>query len=144
MDVKRRRRTVSLTRYYKYKEAPEVAQHMHFYDTYGNLLHNVIELDTAQDDGEPNGKRINAITGQVEPCYYRYASAVVDGIVDPTEEHLQVFRQLHDKVKHFSKLPQEERHALTKSLSVMTNTLKAIVATCPNCQHKFNVEQERT
>jgi hypothetical protein len=126
-----------MTRYYKHKEAPEVAQHMKFYDQYGNELHHVIELDTAQDNGEPNGKRINA-NGAVEDCYYKYAYAVVDGIADPTEEHLHAFRQLH-KVRHFNLLPQHQRHAmLAEALQLKPKPIDAI---CPNCKHQFKVEQ---
>jgi len=140
-----------MTRYNKHKEPLEVRQYMHFYDQYGNLLHNVIELDPQQDNGEPNGKRINDITGEVEPCYYKYSSAVVDGVVDPPEEHMEAFRKLH-KLKHFSLMPQQDRHVLVKSLitalktqeNVLDKKEPFIVATCPHCHTTFNVEPTTT
>ena len=109
--------TARMSRYKKHTESSEVAQHIRFYDRgQEQELTNVIELDPAQDNGLPNGKRISLVTGQIEDCYYKDCMVVVDGIVDPPEETMIAFRNLH-KMKHYSTLPTNERHALLKGLA---------------------------
>jgi hypothetical protein len=103
-----------MVRYYKHKEDPNVAMHMRFYDQFHNLLPNVIELDPDQDNGEPNGKRINR-EGNVEDCFYANSMVEVDSIVNPSQEHLEVFRTMN-KARHFSVLPHEERQAMVKDM----------------------------
>lgn len=106
---------VALVRYYKHLEDPNVAMHIRFYDREGNELKNVIELDPDQHDGNPNGKRISLITGEIEDCFYEPCMVEVDGVVNPPAEELQAFRTLH-KAKHFSLLPHEERMIMMRGI----------------------------
>ena len=104
-----------MVRYYKHLEDPNVAMHMRFYDRFGNQLHNVIELDPDQYDGEPNAKRINTNTGEIEDCFYAEAIVEVDTQVNPGPEHMEAFRTMA-KARHFTNLPHEERKTMIKDM----------------------------
>lgn len=110
-----------MTRYYKLLEEGKIAVHMHFYDRFGDELLNVIELDPEQDDGFPNGKRLNPDTGLVENCYYVPCTVEVDGVINPPQDQLMAFRIMH-KSKHFSLLPQEERHTIIRQMRSLAAT----------------------
>jgi hypothetical protein len=136
---------VKLAKFYKMGLPPEVREHVKVYDRYDQELKNMIEYDPESG----NGKRISAITGEVEDCYEYNGRIVVEGHGHPDELEfptlIQKIKDDKEKFKMLHKAPTPEDHAafgaeLPKHLVGTDRSLDSM--RCIKCQAKLKFIDE--